>query len=135
MNDREPTNLTRGRSARIVAGLTVVYGVGTVIAPRLIAQPTGLTDSDGHVPPQVASLIRSVGLRDAALAAALGALPAGPPMSIVTVAKVVSDAADAVWLGRIVPSGQRGKIIAAALGWATLEAVVGWMAHREARSS
>lgn len=129
----ESMDWTRGRPARIVAGLTIVFSVGTVIAPTLIARPSRLTDSDGQVPPHIAALIRSVGLRDAALAATVGALPAGRPMSIATAAKVVSDATDAVWLGRIVPTGQRSKIIVGALGWAALEAIVGLLAHREAR--
>jgi hypothetical protein len=80
------------------------------------------------VPDEIAALTRSIGTRDAALAAALAVVPTGAPMHILTAARVVCDASDAVWLGRVVPSGQRWKVVGAALGWAGIEVVTGVLA-------
>jgi hypothetical protein len=115
---------------RIVAGLTTAYSVALVARPRLLAGPARLTTPDGSVAPETAALVRSIGVRDAALAAALAFAPAGRPIAMLTVARVVSDATDALWLGPIVPSAHRTKVCGAALGWATLEAVVGARASR-----
>lgn len=119
-------NLRAGWPARAVALATVVYSVSITVAPKLLAKPTGLTNADGSVPPGVAGLIRSIGVRDAALAAALAAAPVGYPITLLTAARVVSDAADAVWFARIVDQrSARLKVGGAAAGWAVLEALVG----------
>lgn len=117
--------------ARAVAALTVSYSAALVIEPAVLAKPCGLTDAGGRVPPATAQLIRSIGLRDAALAAAWGLVPAGYPMTVLTAARVLSDGADAVWFGKIAPRRQRAKIVAAAAGWAALEAAVGALARRK----
>lgn len=115
---------------RIVAGLTTAYSTALVVRPRLLARPARLTAPDGSVAPSTAALIRSIGVRDAALAAALAFAPAGRPLAMLTGARVVSDAADAVWFGRVVPPSQRAKISGGALGWAALETAAALFARR-----
>lgn len=115
---------------RLVAVLTTAYSGALVARPSLLARPAGLTGPGGSVPPGTAALIRSIGVRDAALAAVLAFAPAGRPMAVLTGARVVSDATDAVWFGRILRSGQRAKVSGAALGWAVVETVVALRARR-----
>lgn len=113
---------SRFGAVRVVATLTMTYSVAIAIAPRLLAGPCRLLDADGQVPPGIAALIRSVGVRDAALAAALLLAPPGPAVATLTAARVVSDAADAVWFGSLPLTGsQRAKISGAAAGWAAIE--------------
>lgn len=115
-----------GWPARAVALVTVAYSVSITVAPRLLAKATGLTRPDGSVPEGVAGLIRSIGVRDATLAAALVAAPVGYPIALLTAARVLSDAADAVWFARIVDDrSAKLKVAGAAGGWAVLEAAVG----------
>ena len=116
-----------GWPARLVAIGTTVYSVTMTVAPKLLAKPMGLTTPAGTVPATTASLIRSIGTRDVALAVALLVAPTGYPMKVLTAARVISDGADAVWLGQVVnePS-MRKKISGVALGWAALEALVGF---------
>ena len=118
---------------RAVALATIGYSTAITIAPRLLAGPCRITAPDGSVPPTLAGLIRSIGMRDAALAAALAVSPAGRPMRTLTAARALSDAADSLWFGRMVPPGQRAKVAGAAAGWAGLELVAQWVADRSAR--
>jgi len=60
-----------GWPVRAVALLTTVYSVAIVVAPKVLAKPCGLLDAAGAVPPPVAELTRSTGVRDAALALSL----------------------------------------------------------------
>jgi hypothetical protein len=109
-------------AVRLVAALTMTYSVAITIAPRLMARPCRMLDLDGRVPPEIATLIRSVGVRDAALAAALLIVPPGPAAATLTAARVVCDGGDAVWFGSLpVKGGQRAKISAVAAGWAAIE--------------
>jgi hypothetical protein len=120
------TNLRANWPVRVVALATVAYSTAITIAPRLLARPCGLVSADGSVPPAVAELTRSIGVRDAALAGALALAPAGFPVRMLTAARVISDSADAVWLSRLVDDrGAKAKIAGVALGWALLEAVTG----------
>ena len=119
-------NLKAGWPVRVVAGATVAYSTAITISPRLLARPCGLLSPDGSVPVAVAQLIRSIGVRDAALAAALGLAPAGYPLGLLSAARVISDGADAVWLSRL--AGDRAgqaKIAGVAVGWALLELLTG----------
>jgi hypothetical protein len=121
---------------RAVAVATVAYSTAITIAPRLLAGPCGLTSADGSVPPAVAELTRSIGVRDAALAAALALAPAGYPVQLLTAARVVADSADAVWLSRLVDDRTaKAKIAGVALGWALLEALVGLRGSTTATSA
>ena len=113
-----------GWPARTVAVLTTAYSVAITIRPEILAKPCRLADPDGSVPPAVAELTRSIGTRDAAMAAALAVAPAGYPMNVLTAARVLSDGADAAWFARVVPAGQRAKIAGVAAGWAALELLV-----------
>jgi hypothetical protein len=119
-------NLKAGWPVRVVAGVTVAYSTAIAISPRLLAGPCGLLSPDGSVPVAVAQLTRSIGVRDAALAAALGLAPAGYPLRLLAAARVISDGADAVWLSRLVDDrpGQ-AKIAGVAVGWALLELLTG----------
>lgn len=125
-----PPDPRAGLPVRVVAGLTALYSVAITVAPRLLARPCGLVDRRGRVPADVAALVRSIGTRDATMALALGLAPAGQATTVLTAARVVSDAADAVWLGRVVPRGQRAKVAGVALGWAALEVAVAAAANR-----
>jgi hypothetical protein len=119
--------------ARTVALATVAYGVAITVAPKVLAAPTGLLRADGGVSTAVAALTRSIGTRDAAVAAALALAPAGYPIRLLTAARVVSDLSDAVWLTRSgTDRATNLKIIGVAAGWAALEAVAGWHGGRAA---
>lgn len=130
MSAAVPVALREAWPVRVVAALTVCYSVAITVKPSVLAKPCGLTRLDGSVPRDVAQLTRSIGTRDAALAAALAVSPAGYPMRALTAARVVSDAADAGWFTRMVPRSQRTKVIGAAGGWALVEAVVDAWANR-----
>jgi len=110
-----------GWPARAVAVATTAYSLAITIRPEILAKPCRLTNPDGSVPPEVAELTRSIGTRDAAMAAALVVSPAGYPMNVLTAARVLSDGADAAWFARVVPAGHRAKIAGVAAGWAALE--------------
>jgi hypothetical protein len=118
--------LRDGWPVRVVAAATVAYSTAITISPRLLARPCGLTSPDGTVPLAVAQLTRSIGVRDAALAAALGLAPAGYPVALLTAARVISDSADALWLSRLAADrGTKAKIAGVAVGWALLELLAG----------
>lgn len=120
-----------GWPVRAVALATVGYSVAISVSPKLLAKPCRLLDATGGVPTSVAELTRSIGVRDAALAAALVVSPTGRPMAVLTAARVVSDGADAVWFARLAPGKQRIKVAGAAGGWAVLE-LLAWLATRRA---
>jgi hypothetical protein len=113
--------LRDGWQVRVVAGLTTAYSVAITVSPKLLAKPCGLTAPGGSVPTDIASLTRSIGTRDASLALALLVAPTGRSMRVLTAARVVSDAADAAWFGRMVTRDRVAKIAGAAGGWAVLE--------------
>ena len=122
-----------GWPARAVAVATVAYSVAITVRPDVLAKPCRLTNPDGSVPPAVAELTRSIGTRDAAMAAALAVAPAGYPMNVLTAARVLSDGADAAWFARVVPPGQRAKVAGVAAGWAVLELLAAVAGHRRDR--
>jgi hypothetical protein len=121
-----------GWPVRAVALLTTAYSVAITIRPEILARPCRLTNADGTVPAEVAELTRSIGTRDAAMAAALAVAPAGYPMHVLTAARVLSDGADAAWFARVVPAGQRAKVAGVAAGWAALELLAAVAGHRPA---
>ena len=100
------------------------------VQPRLLAGPCGLLDADGAVPAAVAGLTRSIGVRDAAVAAALAVAPPGRSLRLLTAARVLSDGADAVWLGRLAAPGKRRRVASVAAGWALLELLTGLAGRR-----
>src|ERR1700753_267487 len=87
-----------GWPARAVAVATTAYSLAINIRPEILAQPCRLPTPDGSVPPEVAELTRSIGTRDAAMAAALVVSPAGYPMNVLTAARVLCAGAAAGWV-------------------------------------
>lgn len=88
-----------------------------------------MKNDDGSVPEPIAELIRSIGVRDAALALATARSPLGRPLAMLVLARVVADGADAFWFGSFVEDpSQRAKMSGAAAGWAALEAAAGVLA-------
>jgi len=124
-----------GWPVRAVAVLTAAYSVAITIRPEILAKPCRLTNDDGTVPTAVAQLTRSIGTRDATLAAALAVAPPGYPMRVLTAARVLSDGADAAWFARMVPASQRAKVAGVAAGWAALELVAAVAGDRPAPRS
>lgn len=112
---------------RWVAVLTLSYSVAITVAPKLLAGPCQMLDARGEVPPGIKTLVRSTGVRDAALAAALLMAHPGPATRTLTAARVVSDAADAVWFGSLpIPAAAKARIGGAAGAWAAIEALAYW---------
>lgn len=119
---------------RMVAAATMTYSVAITVAPKLLAGPCRMLDATGEVPPDVKALVRSTGVRDAALAAALLVSRPGPAARPLSVARIASDAADALWFASLpVPSGTRAKIGGVAAGWAAVEALAQWLDERRVR--
>src|ERR1700760_69991 len=119
-----------GWPVRAVAVLTAAYSVAITIRPQ--TGPCRLTNDDGTVPADVAQLTRSIGTRDAAMAAALAVAPPGYPMRVLTAARVLSDGADAAWFARVVPAGQRAKVAGVGAGGAALDLVAAVAGDRPA---
>lgn len=123
--------MRRPSPVRVVAALTMAYSVGITVAPKLLAGPCQMLDTRGQVPPDVKALVRSTGVRDAVLAAALFVSHPGPASATLSAARVISDAADAVWFGLLpIPTGARIKVGGVAAGWATVEAIAHWADRR-----
>lgn len=109
----------------------MAYSVGITVTPKLLAAPCHLVDDQGQVPPGIKALVRSTGVRDAALAAPLFVTYPGPASRTLSTARVVSDAADAVWFGSLpIPTDAKLKVGGVAAGWAALEAFVQWRDRR-----
>jgi hypothetical protein len=123
--------MSRLSPVRVVAALTVAYSVAITVSPRLLARPCQILDDQGEVPARVKALVRSIGTRDAALAAALVVCAPGRGSAVLSAARVVSDAADAVWFASLpIPAGAKAKVAGAAAGWAGLEAFAYWWEQR-----
>ena len=121
-------------AVRTVAGLTMAYSVAITVWPKLLAKPCHMLDEQGEVPVQVQTLIRSVGSRDAAVAAALLFAPPGPATRVLTTARIVSDLADSVWFARLpLTTESKAKVSGTAAGWAALEAGAHWLDERARR--
>jgi hypothetical protein len=106
--------------ARLLGAATAAYGVGTLAYPRLLAKPCRLTETDGGTSWKVDVLIRALGVRDAASGLAIMLSPHGRPLQFALALRAVADAGDAATFGPVVPEGLRGKVVAAAGGWALL---------------
>jgi hypothetical protein len=120
---------------RAIALATAAYSVAVIVKPKVLAGPVGLTEADGSVPKPTASLIRSIGTRDVVLATALAVAPAGYPLRLLSAARVVADASDALWLGPLMRNrAALVKVAGTALGWAGVEALVG-LNRRTTRTS
>lgn len=115
---------------RIVAAATLTYSSAITVRPRLLARPAGLLGAGGEMPVGTEALIRSIGTRDAALAALLLS-GRGHRSVTLTAAKAVSDAADTVWFSLLpVPASSRAKVAGVAAAWSLLE-LFAWRLDRE----
>ncbi|ASU85790.1 hypothetical protein CDO52_25985 [Nocardiopsis gilva YIM 90087] len=109
------------RLARLLGAATAVFGAATAARPEIIARPLGLTEEDGTVPPRTRLLIELIGFRDVAVGAGMVVAPRGAPLRWLIAARAVSDAGDAFFLGRSLPSPvSRVLGVAMAGGWAVL---------------
>lgn len=110
--------------ARIVGVLTLGYGTAIVVQPKLMAKPCELTDRNGQVPAQTATMIRALGVRDALSGASLIVAPPGTALAVAGALRSASDVGDGLLLGRSLPSATaRKKSAAVAIGWGALSAV------------
>lgn len=121
--------LRQGWPVRVVALGTAAYGIAITTKPEILARQCGLM-TGGELPPAVAALTRSVGVPDLASGLALAAAAPGSAMSVLTAARVASDAADAIWLSRVAPPRLRAKVLAMTCGWAVVQTGVGVLANR-----
>lgn len=111
---------------RLLGAATAAYSVAIMIEPLWLARPCGLAEGPGGavVPTPIATIIRAIGARDAAIGAAMVLAPRGPALRAATAARVASDAADAVIFGtQLDERDRRRKIAGFAAGWALLCAV------------
>ncbi|MEV6898678.1 hypothetical protein [Amycolatopsis sp. NPDC051372] len=109
---------------RVLGAATAAYGLTTIVYPRALAKPCGLTTASGAVPAGTRTLIAAMGARDIAIGLAMAFADEGKPMRLALAARVASDTADAAAFGLGLPDrSARPKAAAAALGWAALCAV------------
>ncbi len=107
--------------ARLLGLATAGFGASTITCPEIVAGPTGLTERDGSVPGRARVLISLIGARDVAVGTAMLAAPRGPALRWLVVARVASDAADAAFLGRGLPTTEARTTSALVAGcWAAL---------------
>jgi hypothetical protein len=107
--------------ARIAGLLTLGYGAAIVVKPKLMARPCELTDSNGAVPAQTATMIRALGLRDAISGASLIAAPTGKALLVAGVLRSASDVGDGLLLSRTLPTPKaKKKAFVVATGWGAL---------------
>lgn len=120
--------------ARIVGALTASYGLAVAIAPRVLAGPCDLTESDGSISASTKSLCRAIGVRDIASGAAMMTAAQGAPLKAATAIRVSADIGDAVGLGLSLPSAEARKKAAVVAGsWAVVTAVAGALARRPSK--
>ncbi|MGW4485649.1 hypothetical protein ACWEOE_17640 [Amycolatopsis sp. NPDC004368] len=106
---------------RVLGAATAAYGVSTIVYPRVLAQPCGLTTASGAVPAATRTLIAAMGARDTAIGLAMAFAHEGKPLRLALAARVAADTADAAVFGLGLPDrSARPKAAAAALGWAAL---------------
>ena len=111
---------------RVLGVLTAAYSVAIIVSPKLLAKPCKLTRADGVVPPEVATVIRAVGVRDAASGLALVTAPAGAALRAAVAVRVVSDFGDAAVFGLTLPdAATKAKAAGVAAVWGTLCAYSG----------
>ncbi|WP_410648956.1 hypothetical protein [Amycolatopsis sp. cmx-4-54] len=111
---------------RALGGITAAYSAALIVAPKLLAKPSGLTSPTGEITRPVRTLIAAIGARDTAIGVAMMLAPAGKPLQIALAARVTADAADATIFGLSLPDkSARAKIGGFAAGWALLCALSG----------
>jgi hypothetical protein len=111
------------RTLRALGAVTVAYSVAIVAAPKLLAKPAKMTDLTGDPSASVRTLIRGIGVRDAAIGLGMMAAPPGVALTAVTLCRVAADAGDAVAFGIGLPDAStKAKIAGFAALWAALNA-------------
>ncbi len=113
--------MSKIRLSRVLGAATAAYGAATIASPKLLTGPTGL--AAGEPPAGLASMVRSVGVRDVAIGAAAALCPAGPVLRTALVLRIAADLGDAVVLGRALRGSAQAKTVGVALGWGVLNAV------------
>ncbi|MFI8450157.1 hypothetical protein [Streptomyces erythrochromogenes] len=107
---------------------TLGYGIAVACRPGVLARPCGLPDQGSS-----ALLIRALGVRDAALGAAMMLAPAGAALRTAVLCRVAADAGDALLFGTFLARGaERAKAASVALAWGTL---CGWTLTGNGRSA
>ncbi|MFC9553975.1 hypothetical protein ACFTWF_24330 [Rhodococcus sp. NPDC056960] len=106
--------------------LTAAYSTAIIVSPRILAKPCKLTRADGGVSPEVATVIRAVGVRDAASGLLLALAPSGAALRGAVLVRVASDLGDAAVFGIALPDpATKAKVAGFALAWGTLCAYSG----------
>ncbi|MFC9358455.1 hypothetical protein ACFTZB_18040 [Rhodococcus sp. NPDC057014] len=111
---------------RVLGVLTAAYSTAIIVSPRLLAKPCKLTRTDGGVPSAVATMIRAVGIRDAASGLLLALAPQGAALRGALAVRVAADLGDAVVFGLALPdTATKAKVAGFAAAWGALCAYSG----------
>lgn len=108
---------------RLLGAATALYSVAITLRPAVLARPCGLVHGpdEDEVAPAISTLIGGIGIRDAAIGAAMMLAPRGPALRAVIACRVIADAGDALVFGTQLPArDRRPKVVAFALFWAGL---------------
>ncbi|MGW7331665.1 hypothetical protein ACWGIU_24375 [Streptomyces sp. NPDC054840] len=106
-------------AARVMGVATLGYGVAVACRPGLLARPCGLPETGAS-----ALLIRALGVRDAAIGAAMVVIPEGAGLRTAVLCRVAADSGDALLFGTyLARRAERAKAASSALTWAAL---CGW---------
>jgi len=101
--------------------LTAAYGAAIVVSPRILAKPCALARVGGGVRPEVATVIRAVGVRDTASGLFLALAPRGAALRGAVAVRGFSDFGDAVVFGFALPdTASRVKVAGLAAVWGVL---------------
>ncbi|MET9637196.1 hypothetical protein ABZY83_12360 [Streptomyces virginiae] len=118
----------RTAAAKIMGAATLGYGIAVARRPAVLARPCGLSDQGSS-----ALLIRALGVRDAALGAAMVLAPSGLALRTAVLCRIAADAGDALLFGTFLARGtERAKAASVALAWGAL---CGWTLTGDARSA
>jgi hypothetical protein len=113
----------------VVGAATAAYSAALIAFPRVLITPCRLADS-----PDTRTLVRALGVRDALLAAAMVAAPAGRDRRLATAARVVADCGDAAAFGAgLAGRPTRGVVAASAAAWGALSLLAGVLDERAGR--
>jgi hypothetical protein len=114
------------RLITLVGALTTAYSAALVVAPDILTKPAGLSGGE----PDVRLLTRAIGVRDAALGAAM---MAGSPQAarLAGITRAACDAGDAALFGARLSGQQRLKVSGVAGAWAVLSSLAAWRAGKQ----
>lgn len=109
---------------RLLGGITAAYSAAIIVRPEILAGPCKLTGPGGRAPQSVRLLTTAIGARDLVNGLAMVLAPPGRPLRTAIAIRVLSDAADAVAFGSLLPDHRaRIRIGGFAAAWAVLCAV------------